>query len=444
MMNLAAIASVLQQTGTFNGEIKGVCTDTRQILPGHLFVAIVGERFDGHDFVAEAAAKGAVAAVVTRRVADVTIPQLVVADTLAALATLAKEHRAHLHCPVIALTGSNGKTSVKEMISAILPQPSHATKGNFNNHIGAPLSILQLTAEHRYAVFELGANHVGEIAYTAAIAKPDVALINNIAPAHVECFGSIEGVARAKGEIYQSLGSKGTAIVNDDDAYAHFWDELIHDKKIVRFSVTHPADVYAQDISFDELGQGQFTLVLPNGRLTIHLQVPGLHNVRNAVAAAACCFAVGINHEDIQRGLTSFAGVKGRLTRLMGKNKAVIIDDTYNANLRSVISGLEVLAKHPGKKILVFGDMGELGQWSAQHHQEVGEVAKQLGINKVLSCGTQSRLAAQAFGKDGQHFSSQEELVHSLLAELAPETTVLVKGSRSSAMENIVHQLVAV
>lgn len=440
-MNLNTVALLLSQPPQLNAEITGICIDSRLIEPGNLFVAIAGDRFDGHDFILEVVAKGALAVVVNRVMDGITVPQLVVPDTLDALAKIATAHRQTMTSPVIALTGSNGKTTVKEMIAAILPPPSHATKGNLNNHIGAPLSVLQMNSEHRYAVFELGANHSGEIAHTVAIVRPDVTLINNIAPAHVEGFGSIDGVARAKGEIHQGLSVNGTAIINDDDAYAHFWDKLLVDKKTLRFSAINPADVYAQDVRFDTHGRGHFSLILPNAQVDIELQVPGLHNVRNALAAAACCYAIGISVQDIQSGLANFSGVKGRMTILAGKNNSTIIDDTYNANLRSVLTGLEVLAARPGRKIFVFGDMGELGDWATQHHQEVGLAARQLGIDALMCCGSYSLLTAQAFGEGGRHFSTQDELAQILLKELAPDTSVLVKGSRSSAMEKIVYKL---
>lgn len=440
-MNLFEIASLFSQSCQTNAEILGVCTDTRVLQPGYLFIAIRGEQFDGHDFVAEAQQKGAVAAVVEREIPNLQIPQFVVADSVLALGKIAAAHRKKMNCSVIALTGSNGKTSVKEMIASILPQPSHATKGNLNNHIGAPLSVLQLKKEHRYAVFELGANHAGEIAHTVAIVHPEVTLINNIAPAHVEGFGSIDGVARAKGEIYQGLAHSGTAVVNDDDAYSQFWNDLIKDKRVLRFSLSKPVDVYAQNVRFDTAGRGHFVLVLPNGQAEIELQVPGEHTIRNALAAATCCYALGISIQDIQRGLNQFGGVKGRMMVLEGKNQSTVIDDTYNANLRSVVAALEVLSKREGKKIFVFGDMGELGEWATQHHEEVGLAARELGINEVMTCGSLSQLSSQAFGLGGAHFSSQEQLAQNVLEKLNSDTTVLVKGSRSSAMEKIVHKL---
>lgn len=442
MMNLNTVAALLAQSPQNNVRLTGFSTDSREIKPGGLFFAIKGVHFDGHDFVYEAEAQGAVAAVVHHVVPGINIPQFVVRDPLQALARIAAAYRQNMHCPVIALTGSNGKTTTKEMIASILPEPSHATKGNLNNHIGVPLSVLQLMPQHRYAVFELGANHAGEIAHTVTIVHPDVTLINNIAPAHIEGFGSIDGVARAKGEIYQGLTTAGVAVVNDDDAYAHFWDELFIDKKVLRFSSEHPADIYAQDIQWDKQGCGRFILIMPKGCADIHLKVPGIHNVRNALAAAACCYAVGIAIKEIQHGLNQFYGVQGRLTILTGKNQSTVIDDTYNANLRSVLAALDVLAERPGKKIFVFGDMGELGSWTNQHHQEVGIAARRLGIDRLLSYGTSSKLAAEAFGVGGEHFISQEQLINDLMEHLSPETVVLVKGSRSSAMEKIVDQLV--
>ncbi|KTD28017.1 MULTISPECIES: UDP-N-acetylmuramoyl-tripeptide--D-alanyl-D-alanine ligase [Legionella] len=440
-LNLNNIAELFNSSFAENPLITGVSIDSRKVKPGDLFIALHGENFDGHDFIKAAVSQGAVAVICSRADAQVTVPQIVVSSTLQALAKLATQYRLAIHCPVIALTGSNGKTTVKEMISSILPKPAHATPGNLNNHIGAPLSVLQLRPEHRYAVFELGANHLGEIAFTVAIVKPQVALINNIAPAHIGEFGSIDGVANAKGEIYQGLGEDGTAVINDDDAYAHFWDELLTDKKALRFSLTKPVDVYAREITFNEAGCAMFTLVTPIGNVQISLQVPGEHSVRNALAAATCCYAVGISLADIAEGLNQFRGVAGRMTFLKGKKDAVIIDDTYNANLRSVLTAIDVLAKRQGRRILVLGDMGELGAWTKEHHEEIGHVAHQRGIDLLMTCGTHSEHSTKAFGSTAKHYKNQEELARDLLPELDKDTTVLVKGSRSSAMEKVVHQL---
>jgi UDP-N-acetylmuramoyl-tripeptide--D-alanyl-D-alanine ligase len=442
-MKLSEIAAALKLSCPKDVSLTGVCIDSRQVKPGNLFAAISGDRFDGHAFINDAVAHGAVAVLVSRLIPDIAIPQLMVADTIKALGVIAAAHRQHLDCQVIALTGSNGKTTVKEMIAAILPKPSFATPGNLNNHIGVPLSVLQLQREHRYAVFELGANHKGEIAYTVAIAKPSVTLINNIAPAHIGEFGSIEGVANAKGEIYQGLPKEGVAIVNDDDTYAHHWDPLLKDKQILRFSLHHPADIYAKDITFNAIGCGKFTVVTPKGEIVIELQVPGAHNVSNAVAATACTYAIGIDLAHIEAGLKQFHGVAGRMTFLHGKNNAVVIDDTYNANLRSSLAAIDVLANRRGRRIFVFGDMGELGQWCEQHHQEVGLAARKQGIDLLMTCGKHSESAAKAYGSSAKHYTHQNELVQDLLTQLDKDTTVLVKGSRGSKMEKIVEQLVS-
>lgn len=442
-MNLSQISDFLALPCFQDFEIKGFSIDSRKINPGELFVALAGDSFDGHDFILDAADKGASAVLCTRPVAGLSIPQLTVSDPLAALAGLARAQRSAMQGPVIALTGSNGKTSVKEMIAATLPSPSLATKGNLNNHIGVPLSVLQLKSAHRFAVFELGANHAGEIAHTVSIVQPDVALINNIAPAHIEGFGSIEGVARAKGEIYQGLQAGGTAVVNNDDDYAHFWDQGLGDKKILRFSLKAAADVCVRHLRFNDEGFPSFELLLPQESVDIELNVTGKHNVYNALAAAACCHAVGLSPAQIAAGLQRFQGVSGRMTYLAGKNKALIINDSYNANLQSSLTALSILAERKGKRILVFGDMGELGQWSEAHHEEVGSVARQLGIDQLFTCGKYSALTTKAFAGAGRHYANQEQLTADLLQELDEQTTVLVKGSRSSAMEKVVNQLLA-
>ena len=441
-MTLFELAALFNITCTQDADIAGICIDSRKVAPGHLFVAIQGERFDGHEFIHDAVAHGAVGIVCSKAIAGVAIPQLVVPDTLNALAMIAAYHRRQLDCAVIALTGSNGKTTVKEMIASILPKPSFATPGNLNNHIGAPMSVLQLQPEHRYAVFELGANHRGEIAHTVAVVQPQVTLINNIAPAHIDGFGTIDGVAQAKGEIHDGLQGGGTAVINDDDAYAHFWDALLVNKNIVRFSVNHPATIQARNVTYNADGCANFVLVTPQGEASIQLSVPGAHNVSNALAAAACTHALGIDPSEIAAGLCRFSGVEGRMTYLPGKNDALIIDDTYNANLRSVLTALDVLAARQGQRIFVFGDMGELGAWSEQHHRDVGIAARERGIDSVMTCGIYSEFTIKAFGVGGKHYPDQEAIVQELLTKLDNKTTVLIKGSRSSAMENIVQYLV--
>ncbi len=442
-LSLLNIARVLNLVCEEDVPLSGICIDSRKVKPGNLYVVMQGARFDGHQFIADAIEHGAVAVLCQRVIPELSIPQLVVEDTLHALTTLAIEHRQNMDCPVIALTGSNGKTTVKEMIASILPSPSFATPGNLNNHIGVPLSVLQLTSVHRYAVFELGASGLGEIAHTCRIVKPQVALINNIAPAHIEGFGSIDGVARAKGEIYQGVNLDGIAVVNDDDNYAHFWDDILAHKQTYRFSTKKNTDIYSKNIHFNAENCAEFTLVTPKGEALIQLNVPGSHNISNALAAAACAYALNIDLADIAKGLCQFTGVAGRMACISGLHQAQIIDDTYNANLNSVLTALHVLSARSGVRIFVFGDMGELGTWSEEHHRKVGLAARACGIDRLFTFGRHSEETTRAFGPHAQHYHSQDALVQDLLPCLNAQTSILVKGSRSSAMENIVKRLIA-
>jgi UDP-N-acetylmuramoyl-tripeptide--D-alanyl-D-alanine ligase len=421
--------------------VLGFCIDSRQVKPGQVFVAIEGETFDGHDFMPQAVAAGAIGLVCLRKNSALSVQQWVVLDTVEALGRIATFHRQSHPCPAIALTGSNGKTTVKEMIASILPKPAFATKGNLNNHLGLPLSVLSLDHTYRFAVFELGANHIGEIAYTVAIANPQVTLINNIAPAHIAGFGSLEGVANAKGEIYEGLKEGGTAVINDDDHYAHYWDSILAGKSTLRFSLSHATDVYATALTFNAQGCGQFNLHTPHSQAWVELNVPGLHNVRNALAAAACTTALNIEIDDIVAGLSHFGGVPGRMTYRNGKNQALIIDDTYNANLRSTLAAIDVLSQRQGVRIFVFGDMKELGDWSQPHHEEVGKTAREKGIDFLLTFGEHSRWTQEAFGHQAKHFENKHELIEYVLPKLDEHTSVLVKGSRSSAMEEVVRYL---
>ena len=423
-------------------EITGVSIDTRTLMPGNLFVALPGTHVDGHDFILDAISLGAAAILCVKPQENLKIPVLIYPNLEEALALMATAYRATLSCRVVALTGSNGKTTVKEMLKAILLRDAFVTPGNWNNHLGVPLSILQLKPSHQYAVFELGANHVGEIAYTVAMVKPHVALINNIGSAHIEGFGSMEGTARAKGEIYEGLLPEGTAVINTDDDYAHFWDDLIQDKACLRFSSMHSkADVYAENIDLNNSEGAAFTLVTGSDERAIQLKVPGMHHVQNALAAVSCAEALEINLDTIAKGLARFTGVSGRLTSKITRTGAVILDDTYNANLNSVLTGINVLASHQGRRILVLGDMGELGKYAKEHHREVGEAAKRQGIDMLLTCGIASLAATDAFGDTAQHFDNQTALIEALKPVLDAKTTVLVKGSRSSAMEQVVQGL---
>lgn len=442
-MNLSDVAQILNVPCTRDCALSGLSIDSRKVQPGELFIALRGERVDGHDYIKDAVRAGAAAVICEQPLPDMVAPeQLVVASSLQALGVIATWYRQQFTCPMIAVTGSNGKTSVKEMIAHILPRQSLATIGNLNNHIGVPLNILKLQSEHRYAVFELGASKQGDIAYTVAMIQPQVALINNIAPAHIEGFGSLDGVAQAKGEIYQGLSQGGIAIVNDDDAYAHFWDKSLAAHSVVRFSRSHAADVWASDPSVHANGCTEFKLNLPKESALVRLKVPGLHAVSNALAAAACTYALGISLADIVTGLETFTGVSGRMMFCKGKNNVTIIDDSYNANLRSTLAAVDVLAKCQGMRILVLGDMAELGAWGERHHEEVGVAAREQGIDWLLTCGKLSAKSALAFGSGGKHYPNQQELTQDLLRRLDSKTTVLVKGSRSAAMENIVQQLI--
>lgn len=441
-MTLDEIAAWLQLPPTAAIPLTGVSIDSRTIQPGHLFVAMKGEHFDGHDFIENACQKGAAAILCSRPLERLPIPQLVMPCPLDALAVIATCHRKRLGCEVIALTGSNGKTTVKEMIATLLPPPAFATPGNLNNHIGVPLSLLKLTPQHRYAVFELGANHLGEIAHTVSMVKPKVTLINNVAPAHLEGFGSFEGVVRAKGEIHQGLPPEGIAVINADDPSAHAWDQSLTGKKIVRFSIKQPETVYARDVELRGVLGSHFIVVTPEGEFPIELRVPGIHNVSNAVAAMTCVRALGLSLAEAGERLAQFGGVPGRLAIRRGKCQSSIIDDTYNANLKSVLAALDVLAAQEGRRILVLGDLGELGAHSQAHHEEIGLAAKARGIDQLLTCGRHSLATTEAFGDAATHYETQHALLSDLMGQLDARTTVLIKGSRSSAMDRIVKELI--
>lgn len=436
-----ALSAALPSEQEGEQELTGVSIDSRQLKPGHLFIALRGSHYNGNDFLEESIAKGA-SALIAERKAHGGIPCFVVPDAVAALGRLALFHRQHLDLPLIALTGSNGKTTVKEMIAAILPSPSFATPGNLNNHLGVPLSLLQLNKAHRYGVFELGANQKGDIAYGVSLVRPQVALINNIAPAHIGGFGSLTKIAEAKGEIYEGLSEQGIAVVNEDGEYAHFWDSVLKDKKVLRFSLSKTADLYARDIHYNERHCASFRLLSKDEEAFVNLAFPGQHMVANALAAAAATKALGLSLTEIVSGLTAFKGVKGRLSFLQGKQGSVLIDDTYNANLGSVLTAIDVLSVQPGRRILVLGDMGELGPWTIPHHREVGLKAYQKGIDKLFTWGAHSYHSAEAFGKEGKHFLSQAELAQDLLSQLDENTSILIKGSRLAAMEKIVQQLI--
>lgn len=434
---------------------SSVGTDSRAIAAGQLFVALRGERFDGHDFVATAGEAGAAAALVDSRWAaghgDAGLPLVVVDDTRLALGSLAAAWRARFSIPLIGVTGSNGKTTVKEMCVAILRAQARSdgadddavlgTRGNLNNDIGLPLTLLELRDHHRAAVIEMGMNHPGEIAYLTGLARPTVAIVNNAQRAHLQGLGTLAEVAQEKGAIYQGLGANGIAVVNADDAHAAYWRDLNAGRRIVSFGIDQPADV-AGRCTLHGLG-AQLALDAAQGRGEVDLQVPGLHNARNAVGAAAACLAAGVSFEAVLEGLASYTGTRGRLQRRAGPQGAVILDDSYNANPDSMRAGIDVLASTPGHTFLVLGDMGEVGETSAQVHDEIGGYAKSKGIDGLYALGEASAIAVRNFGDGAHHFDSVDALVAALAERLDADAVVLVKGSRFMKMERVADALAA-
>ncbi|UCF77101.1 MAG: UDP-N-acetylmuramoyl-tripeptide--D-alanyl-D-alanine ligase [Betaproteobacteria bacterium] len=433
---------------------EAVSTDTRALAPRALFVALKGERFDGHDFLLQAAKQRAAGALVQDPGSEIqdksgALPLLIVGNTRLALGQLAAYWRSKFSLPLVALTGSNGKTTVKEMLASILRETATAesraadpesgvlaTRGNLNNDIGVPLTLLELRADHRYAVVEMGMNHAGEIRYLARLAAPDVALVNNVGPAHIEFFGSVEEIARAKGEIFEGLGPEGTAVINADDRYAPILRELAAARKRIEFGLESQAAVTAAyKLRFLD---SEIVLKTPLGEAAAILKAPGLHNVRNALAASAAAVALKVPAATIAAGLGRFAGVKGRLQYRAAVNGATLIDDTYNANPESARAALAVLGRAPGEKLLVLGDMGELGTDAAALHTEIGNAARALGVDRVYTLGELSAHAARAFGTGARHFDRLEDLLAEIEHRLAPSVTVLVKGSRFMRMERIV------
>ncbi len=400
--------------------ITSVATDSRNLPAGCLFVALKGPRFDGHRFVAQALQQGAAAVMVDAGAELSVAPALVVDNTLLALGRLAAWHRQRMPAKVAAITGSNGKTTVKEMLAAILAvevgaDAVLATAGNFNNDIGMPLTLLKLAPEHRYAAIEMGMNHPGELSYLTQIARPDVALVNNALRAHLEGLGSVEAVARAKGEIYAGLQDEGIALINADDPHASLWRELAGARRVMSFGFAENADVRI------EAANVELCLQTPSGPITAKLQVPGEHNLRNAAAAATLALALGVSIDAIQRGLSDYSGVKGRLQLHPCILGATLIDDTYNANPDSVLAAIQVLAARPGKRILVLGDMGELGPDAAELHREVGARASAAGVDRLLCMGEMTLHTAAAFGDHAMHFERIEELLAEIECALDAE-----------------------
>ena len=447
MLTLASTARLL---GGINGhrdaEFTSVGTDSRAVVPGMLFVALKGDRFDGHDYVVEVLAQGAAGVLVAQDWATehADLPLVGVPDTRLALGQLAAQWRSRFHIPLIGVTGSNGKTTVKEMCAAILradygQNAVLATGGNFNNDIGLPLTLLKLLHTHHAAVIEMGMNHPGEIDYLTRLARPTVALVNNAQRAHLAGLGTVADVARAKGEIFTGLAEDGVAVINADDPHAELWRGLAGKRQVISFGFSPAADVRGE---WSEHGLGgDLTLKSSQGTLQFHLPVPGLHNARNALAAEAACLAAGVPLAPVERGLAGYAGVKGRLLQTNGIQGACVIDDSYNANPDSMRAAIDVLAALPGRRIFVMGDMGEVGECAAQMHDEIGGYAKSAGVDHLFALGEKTLAAVRNFAQGAQHFESVEKLVAALKPLMNQETTVLVKGSRFMRMERVVEAI---
>lgn len=421
---------------------KGVSIDSRTIKSGELFVAIKGENFDGHNFTHDAEMNGAAAILVSTK-ADVKIPQIIVSDTIQAFGELARWHREQFHIPVIAVTGSCGKTTTKAMLASIFSGLGKTLSpvSSFNNNIGLPLTILQLDESYKTVVLELGANHPGEIAGLVKIAQPDVAAVTIIAPVHLEGFGTIENIAAAKGEIFSDSNKNSIAVVNHDDPLSKLWQQQLAGKRVIRFGQQMNAEVGAKDVILNAQGCPEFTLVTTAGEIRIELPVIGEHNINNALTACACAIACDVKLEDIKKGLEHMSPVSKRMIRHELSNGAVLIDDTYNANPLAFKAALKVLQQTGMPTALVMGDMGELGPESEKIHRDVGTWVQEAGINQFFTYGKLSAYASAAYGSSAQHFTDIQELVTVLKPILNEKKVMLVKGSRSIRMENVVAAL---
>jgi len=437
-LSLSAVAEYSQ--GQLHGTdvmTSGVSIDTRTLKEGELYIALKGERFDGHDYVEDAQRLGASAVMVSQAI-NQDIPHVVVDDTRIALGRLAAGWRNSLSPVVVGLTGSNGKTTVKEMIAGILGGLGkvNATRGNLNNDIGVPLTLLSLSEHDQYAVVEMGANHHGEIEYLTGLANPDIGLVNNAGPAHLEGFGDIDGVARGKGELFAGLKPGAVAVINADDPYADYWMSLLNGQEIIRFGLEQQADVTG------EITEQGLEVSYQGEQIVVRLSVPGRHNCMNALAAAAVSIATGASLKQIRDGLESFSSVHGRLESQKGVNGARIFDDTYNANPASLDAAIEWLAEQSGVRCLVLGDMGELGDLGPRLHAEAGRKARLAGIDNLYCIGELAGEAAKEFGEGAQHYNTKAEMIRKLKNDLDKDVTVLVKGSRSMAMEEVVQELI--
>jgi UDP-N-acetylmuramoyl-tripeptide--D-alanyl-D-alanine ligase len=430
-----------------NRAFSSVSTDTRTLQAGALFVALEGPNFDGHNFVAAAAECGAAAALVNRAL-PIALPQVVVADPLAALSQFALEWRRQFKIPVIGVTGSNGKTTTKELISSILAQlgSTLVTRGNLNNHIGVPLSVLELKATHRYAVIEMGANHQGEIAHLMGIAEPTIGIVTNAGAAHLEGFGSLQGVASGKGEMFRGLPAEGVAVINADDTYAEQWRSTRAAERALTFGFEQPADFAAHKVRTSSDASGfriDFELVTPDGTQAATLGLGGLHNLRNALGAAAAAYAAGASLQQIVAGLAAMRAVSGRLELKPARNGAFLVDDSYNANPSSLKAGLDAFRGFGGARWLVLGEMKELGDSADELHAEVGRYARQAGIERLFAVGARAEFAVKAFGQGAQWFDDVDALIAAASSALAPGVAVLIKGSRANRLERVSAALAA-
>lgn len=443
-VSLSQLVSILE--AQLIGEsvaFTAVSIDTRTINKGELFIAISGENFDGHDYVLKAAELGAIAVIVEHKVAGVSIPQLVVKNCRLALGQLGALNRQAFQGKVVGITGSSGKTTVKEFIATILAKQGDvlATKGNLNNDLGVPLTLLKINKEHQFAVIEMGASGVGEIKYSVSLAKPDVVVLTNASDAHVGKFGGLDKVIEAKGEIVEGLGRNGCAILNLDDPSFAVWQQRAGQHQVISFAQhNNKADFYASDLDRHKNGCQSFTLHSPKGQLDIKLNVLGQHNISNALAAAAATYALGIELPVIQQGLNSLLAVKGRTNTFLALGGAKVIDDSYNASPASVKAAIDLLAEFTDRKILVLGDMAELGEWSESIHQQIGQYAKGK-VDFFYSVGPLMAFATKIFGDKAQHFDNKDELAKALIEQDDVNTTILIKGSRSMTMETLVGAL---
>ena len=442
-MTLSEIAAVCggKVIGT-DCQISSVSTDSRNIEKEGLFVALIGERFDAHDFAETAKEQGALALLVSRELAC-SLPQVIVEDTQKALGLIAQNVHQQCRTFTFALTGSCGKTTVKEMLASILQTSGNvlATTGNFNNEIGVPLTLLRSQPSDDFAVIELGANHQHEIAYTTRLARPNVALVNNVAAAHLEGFGSLDGVAKAKGEIFEGLQENGTAIYNVDSNGLPKWSELFGGKKVLSFSMSDPsADFYASNIEVNSIGEPSFQLHTPIGSILVSLSIIGKHNITNAVAASALSLQANVSLDDIQQGLQRLGNVKGRVAVETLASGLKVIDDTYNASVPAVKAAIDLLGAFSGQRWLVLGNMAELGKESLALHREVGEYAAPYQFEQVVTFGDDTKVISELC--NGRHFETHAKLNHYLKQELQlikhNEVTVLVKGANSSRMSEVV------